>query len=160
MRDAGLGDQFGRLYSHSDWVAGTTTATILATLQGKRACCAQGQKRDQPLRVAQHFSGRLAYAAQFERFLHAALFFALHAMGAGFLRVRARETPNNQPSLAQLLTFRPSLTCGSAPPDYFGDISTFVEPGFAKRVAELVLEEVGGLRGEGGVVGMCQHDIT
>ncbi|KIY92823.1 hypothetical protein MNEG_15140, partial [Monoraphidium neglectum] len=59
MRDAGLGDQFGRLYSHSDWVAGTTTATILATLQ-----------------------------------------------------------------------------------DYFGDISTFVEPGFAKRVAELVLEEL------------------
>jgi hypothetical protein len=34
MRDAGLADQFGRLYCHSDWGSGTTTATILATLQG------------------------------------------------------------------------------------------------------------------------------
>ncbi|KAI8463893.1 MAG: component of the exocyst complex [Monoraphidium minutum] len=58
-RDVGLGDQFGRLYSGGEWVAGTTTATIIATLQ-----------------------------------------------------------------------------------DYFGDITTFVEPGFARRISELIMDEV------------------
>ena len=36
MRDAGLADQFGRLYCHSDWGSGATTATIIATLQGEQ----------------------------------------------------------------------------------------------------------------------------
>lgn len=42
MRDAGLADQFGRLYSHPDWAAGATTATIIATLQGVRGSGACG----------------------------------------------------------------------------------------------------------------------
>lgn len=36
MRDAGLADQFGRLYAHPEWAGGGTTATIVATLQGAR----------------------------------------------------------------------------------------------------------------------------
>ncbi|GBF89218.1 exocyst complex component Sec6 [Raphidocelis subcapitata] len=59
MRDAGLAEQFGRLYAGQDWASGATTATVVATLK-----------------------------------------------------------------------------------DYFGDVSTFVEPGFAKRIAEMALDEV------------------
>jgi hypothetical protein len=35
MRDAGLAEQFGRLYAGQDWASGATTATVVATLKGE-----------------------------------------------------------------------------------------------------------------------------